>query len=100
MAALALLFGGDKESNRDDAIHDDPPCAFLGPMLSRIAVPTSTITGILGYAQVSALVTSEELENKKAFPLFAKTRPSIAHHGLPFVEYVYQQLNVKHLCVV
>jgi len=62
------------------------PCAFIGSFSSGISVPTSVVTGVLGYPQISYTSTSSELDNRGSHPLFGRTVPSDMANAVPVVQ--------------
>eukprot|EP00980_Cylindrotheca_fusiformis_P023026 scaffold10066_cov100-Cylindrotheca_fusiformis.AAC.3 len=79
---------------------DRLPCAFIGTLASKMAVPTSIVTGLFGYPQVSASSTSADLDDKSQHPLFGRTIPSDADYAVPFILYLRHNLQVTKLAVV
>lgn len=76
------------------------PCAFIGAGRSSVSIPTSIVTGVLGYPQVSATATSADLDDASQYPLFGRTVPSDAGTTIPIVIYIRKVLNVRHLAVI
>lgn len=76
------------------------PCAFLGARWSSVSIPSSTVTGLKGYPQISPISTSGTLDDKGQFPLFGRTIPSDAGTAVPAILYLRYQLGVKHLAIV
>eukprot|EP00980_Cylindrotheca_fusiformis_P023028 scaffold10066_cov100-Cylindrotheca_fusiformis.AAC.5 len=79
---------------------DRLPCAFVGTLISKVAVPTSIVTGLFGYPQVSATATSADLDDRSQHPLFGRTMPNDADNAVPFILYLRDALNVTKLAVV
>eukprot|EP00980_Cylindrotheca_fusiformis_P023352 scaffold10399_cov113-Cylindrotheca_fusiformis.AAC.12 len=79
---------------------DRLPCAFIGTLASKMAVPTSIVTGLFGYPQVSATATSADLDDKSQHPLFGRTIPNDGHSAVPFILYLRDNLQVTKLAVV
>jgi hypothetical protein len=77
-----------------------PPCAFVGDSRSADSIPTSIITGLRGYPQISPGSTSVLLNNKAQFPLFARTIPSDDSTAVSLVLYFRDVLKIQHLGVV
>eukprot|EP00980_Cylindrotheca_fusiformis_P008653 scaffold1844_cov124-Cylindrotheca_fusiformis.AAC.2 len=76
------------------------PCAFLGAASSMVSVPTSIVTGLFGYPQVSAMSTSADLDDKSQHQLFGRTIPNDADNAVPFILYLRDVLHVTKLAVV
>ena len=76
------------------------PCAFVGAYRSAISQPTSILTGLRQYVQVSSSSTSEALDDNEQYPLFARTVPSDYGTALLIIRYYRDILNVSHLAVV
>eukprot|EP00560_Eucampia_antarctica_P008064 CAMPEP_0197825890 /NCGR_PEP_ID=MMETSP1437-20131217/2928_1 /TAXON_ID=49252 ORGANISM="Eucampia antarctica, Strain CCMP1452" /NCGR_SAMPLE_ID=MMETSP1437 /ASSEMBLY_ACC=CAM_ASM_001096 /LENGTH=529 /DNA_ID=CAMNT_0043426103 /DNA_START=64 /DNA_END=1650 /DNA_ORIENTATION=+ len=75
------------------------PCAFIGAYRSAVSIPTSILTGILGYPQISAQSTSPNLNDKEQHKLFGRTIPSDDGTAVPVVEY-FSKINIKHLGIL
>ena len=75
------------------------PCAFLGAMRSAVSIPTSIITGLRGYPQLSAFSTSADLDNKQQHPLFGRTIPSDSALAVPIVLHL-KSIGVRYLGLV
>jgi Receptor family ligand binding region len=82
------------------SLSEQNPCAFIGAYRSAVSIPTSIVTGLLGYPQISAASTSAELDDKSLFPLFGRTLPSDAGNSVPIVKFMHDILNINHLAVV
>jgi hypothetical protein len=76
------------------------PCAFIGAYESAISIPTSILTGLQGFLQVSGVATSEALDDKTQYPLFARTIPTDAGIAFPIISYLRNVLHVTHLAVI
>jgi 7 transmembrane sweet-taste receptor of 3 GCPR/Receptor family ligand binding region len=76
------------------------PGAFLGNGWSSISIPTSIVTGLHGFVQVSSGSTSADLDDKDLFPLFARTVPSDHGTAIPIIRYFWDVLNVRYLVVI
>ena len=86
---------------RREPTGDQPlPCAFIGASTSTRSIPTSTVTGVLGYPQVSHSATSSRLDDKQQFPLFGRSIPSDAGNAVPLIIYFYEVLQARHLAVI
>jgi len=86
---------------RRDPVGTKPlPCAFIGAVYSSSSIPTSTVTGVLGYPQVSHSATSSRLDDKQQFPLFGRTVPSDSGNAVPLIIYFYEVLQARHLAVI
>ena len=76
------------------------PTAFLGARWSSVSIPTSTVSGLKGYPQLSPISTSAKLDDKSLFPLFGRPIPSDAATSVPAIKYLRYELGVKHLAIV
>jgi len=76
------------------------PCAFVGAYRSAISQPTSILTGLRQYVQVSSSSTSETLDDNEQHPLFARTVPSDYGTALLIIRYYRDVLRVNHLAIV
>eukprot|EP00980_Cylindrotheca_fusiformis_P028589 scaffold22613_cov126-Cylindrotheca_fusiformis.AAC.9 len=85
---------------RDAGAADRMPCAFVGTLASKMTVPTSIVTGLFGYPQVSATATSADLDDKSLHPLFGRTTPNDADNAVPFILYLRDVLAATKLAVV
>jgi hypothetical protein len=52
------------------------PCAIIGADWSSISMPTSVISGLRGFPQISMASTSSELDDKSQYKLFGRTIPN------------------------
>ena len=75
------------------------PCAFVGAYRSSMSIPTSLITGIRRIPQVG-ISTSHELDDKSAYPFFARTTASDYKNSLPILEFFRQRWGVQKLAVL
>lgn len=75
------------------------PCAFIGAFMSTVSIPTSILTGVEGYPQISALSTSPDLDDKSRFPLFGRVVPTAENYGKPLLDFLYNQWGIEHLGV-
>mmetsp|Transcript_20453 Transcript_20453/g.38776 ORF Transcript_20453/g.38776 Transcript_20453/m.38776 type:complete len:1185 (-) Transcript_20453:69-3623(-) len=87
-------------ARRDPTGPEPLPCAFIGAVYSSSSIPTSTVTGVLGYPQVSHSATSSRLDDKQQFPLFGRSIPSDAGNAVPLIIYFYEVLQARHLAVI
>eukprot|EP00980_Cylindrotheca_fusiformis_P007596 scaffold1582_cov93-Cylindrotheca_fusiformis.AAC.5 len=79
---------------------DRLPCAFVGTLASITAVPTSIVTGLFGYPQISATATSTDLDDRSQHRLFGRTSPNDADNAVPFILYLRDDLHVTKLAVI
>ena len=86
--------------NADEEKSSLLPSAFIGAARSAVSIPTSIITGLRGFPQISPISTSTQLDDKLQFPLFGRTIPSDAGTAIPAILYLRYKLNVKHLAVL
>ena len=77
-----------------------PPCAIIGSASSTRSIPTATVSGVLGYPQISPYSTSAALDDKVIFPLFGRSVPSDVGNAIPLIIYFDQVLKAKHLAVI
>ena len=89
-----------EQTNREPGTPERIPCAFLGASRSAVSIPTSIVTGLLGYPQVSASSTSADLDDVSQYPLFARTVPSDRGNAVPIIMYLRNVLEIKNLAVV
>ncbi len=73
------------------------PCAFIGATRSAVSIPTSIITGLRGYPQISPISTSTQLEETTQFQLFGRTIPSDAGTAVPAILYLRHELGVNNM---
>jgi hypothetical protein len=76
------------------------PCALLGAARSAVSIPSSMISSLKGYPQISPISTSSSLDDARKFPLFGRTIPSDAGTAIPAILYLRYELGVKHLAVM
>lgn len=76
------------------------PCAVIGSFRSSESIPTSIVSGLRNYPQISGGSTSTDLDDKSVFPKFARTIPS--EHGTTeaAIVYIRYQLGLKHMAVI
>ena len=87
-------------TSRDPGSPERLPGAFIGAVRSAVSMPTSLVTGLLGYPQISAKSTSADLDDSSQFPLFARTIPSDHGSAVPIIIYLSKILKIKHLSVI
>ncbi|CAJ1951408.1 unnamed protein product [Cylindrotheca closterium] len=85
---------------RNEGSPEPKPCAFVGAYSSSNSQPTSIVTSLFGYPQVSGSSTSQELDNVGQHSLFARTIPSDADNAVPMLKYFHDVLNVKRFAIV
>mmetsp|Transcript_45961 Transcript_45961/g.111330 ORF Transcript_45961/g.111330 Transcript_45961/m.111330 type:complete len:1269 (+) Transcript_45961:97-3903(+) len=85
---------------RDEGSPEPRPCAFLGAYTSSNSQPTSIVTSLFGYPQVSGSSTSQELDDIDQHSLFARTVPSDADNAVPMLKYFEDVLHVKRFAVI
>ena len=61
------------------------PCAIIGADGSSISMPTSVISGLRGFPQISMASTSSELDDKSQYKLFGRTIPNDDGTSVPLV---------------
>lgn len=76
------------------------PCAFVGADTSAISRPTSIVTSLFGYPQMSGASTSEELDDVEQHPLFGRTIPSDADNAIPMIKYLRLVVGIRRLAVI
>jgi hypothetical protein len=89
-----------QQTNREPGASERIPCAFIGAYGSRVSIPMSIVTGLLGYPQVSGASTSAALDDVSQYPLFARTIPSDAGNAIPLIIFMRNVLDITHLAVV
>jgi hypothetical protein len=85
---------------REAGASDRLPCAFLGAYGSAQSIPTSIVTGLFGYPQVSGASTSSDLDETGQHGLFARTIPSDSDNSIPIIIYLREVLQVTRLAVI
>lgn len=75
------------------------PCAILGASFSSISMPTSTISGLRGFPQVSPTSTSPTLDDKSQFKLFGRTVPNDDGTSIPLLSQLLSW-NVDYVAVL
>eukprot|EP00980_Cylindrotheca_fusiformis_P017256 scaffold5338_cov112-Cylindrotheca_fusiformis.AAC.3 len=86
--------------SRDARAAERLPSAFVGTGFSETSVPTSIVTGLFGYPQVSGSAGSTDLDDRSLHQLFGRTMPSEADSVVPIVIYLRDVLHVMKLVVV
>jgi len=76
------------------------PCGFFGAERSAVSMPTSIITGLRGYPQLSGISTSSDLNDAQQYPLFGRTIPSDDLTAIPLIRHLHEDLGVNHLAVL
>jgi len=76
------------------------PCAITGALRSAVSIPSSLITGLRGYPQVSGVSTSASLDDKNLYPLFGRTVPSDAGTAVAAVLYMRNVLGIRYIAMV
>lgn len=89
-----------EQVSREPTGPERKPCAFLGAYGSAISIPSSIVTGVFDYPQISGASTSAELDDSSQYPLFGRTIPSDQGNAIPFVRYMREVLDIQHLAVV
>jgi Receptor family ligand binding region/7 transmembrane sweet-taste receptor of 3 GCPR len=77
-----------------------PPCAFLGASQSAVSGPTSIITGLNDFVQLSGESTSSDLDDRNQYPRFARTVPSDAGTAEALIQFLHEELKLEHLAVI
>ncbi|KAL3944155.1 MAG: hypothetical protein SGBAC_001764 [Bacillariaceae sp.] len=98
-SAVALEHVVD-QIGRDEGSPEPQPCAFIGAHSSSNSQPTSIVTSLFGYPQVSGSSTSQQLDDVDQHGLFARTVPSDADNAVPMLRYFKEILNVNRFAVV
>jgi len=75
------------------------PCGILGAAYSSISVPTSIISGLRGFPQISPISTSSALDDKSQYKLFGRTVPNDDGTAIPLLAKL-QEWNVNYLAVL
>lgn len=76
------------------------PCAIVGPTRSAVSGPTSIVSGLRNYPQISGASTSADLDDKELYPKFARTIPSDDGTAEAIVVYLRHQLGLQRLAVI
>ena len=79
---------------------EDPlPFALLGAARSAVSQTVAILSGSYELPQISATSTSISLDNKEAYPYFARTIPSNAGDAKALILY-FESLKVTHFAVI
>ena len=62
-----------------------PPCVILGAARSAVTMPTSIISGLRGFPQMSPISTSPALDDKSQYKYFARTIPNDDGTSVPLI---------------
>lgn len=84
----------------DRKLPEREPCAIIGAVRSAVSIPTSLITGLRGYPQVSGMSTSATLDDKTLYPLFGRTVPSDVGTATAAVLYIRYVLGIRFIAMV
>ena len=95
VAVENLLKVFDREQGKDII-----PCAFIGTASSSVTLPTSILSGIKNYPQLTPLATSTKLDDKSQYKLLGRVIPSDEGTATTAILYYVNRLNVHHLAVV
>jgi hypothetical protein len=76
------------------------PCAIIGSFRSAESIPTSIVSGLRHYPQISGGSTSTDLDDKTVFSKFARTIPSDDGTTRAAIVYIRYQLGLKHMAVI
>mmetsp|Transcript_57053 Transcript_57053/g.139012 ORF Transcript_57053/g.139012 Transcript_57053/m.139012 type:complete len:959 (-) Transcript_57053:110-2986(-) len=76
------------------------PSAFLGSFRSAVSVPTSLVSGLRGYPQLSGASTSVQLDDKTTYPKFARTIPADDGVTEAIILYLRDTLQLNHVAVL
>lgn len=95
VAVENLLKVLDREQGKDIL-----PCAFVGTASSSVTLPTSILSGIKNYPQLTPLATSTQLDDKSQYKLLGRLIPSDEGTAMTAILYYVNRLNVRHLAVV
>lgn len=89
-----------QHGTRQPGTTDRLPCAFIGAYSSSNSIPSSMASGVLGYPQVSGSSSSAQLDDTTQYKLFGRTMPSDQGNTVPFVMFIRNVLNIKHLAIM
>lgn len=87
-------------TDRNADLGERLPCAILGAARSAVSIPTSIISGLREYPQISPISTSSALDDSAQYPLFGRTIPSDDGTAVPLILYLHNVLDVHHLAVL
>ena len=76
------------------------PSAFLGAFRSAVSVPTSLVSGLRGYPQISGASTSVQLNDKTTHPKFARTIPADDGVTEGIILYLRDALSLNYVAVL
>lgn len=77
-----------------------PPSGLFGAWRSSVSIPLAILGGAYSVPQVSPLSTSTELDDTVAYPYFSRLIPSDAGTAQAVVDYLMNDLGVRHLGVL
>ncbi|KAK1740311.1 GABA-B receptor-like protein [Skeletonema marinoi] len=80
--AQAIANGGPAD---DANVLLRPPCVILGAARSAVTMPTSLISGLRGFPQISPISTSPALDDKSQYRYFARTIPNDDGTSVPLI---------------
>eukprot|EP00986_Skeletonema_menzelii_P011228 scaffold5693_cov141-Skeletonema_menzelii.AAC.35 len=78
-----FVSGGADDGNNDMLLR--PPCVILGAARSAVTMPTSIISGLRGFPQISPISTSPALDDKSQYKYFARTIPNDDGTSVPLI---------------
>ena len=84
----------------DRKLPEREPCAIIGAVRSAVSIPTSLISGLRGYPQISGMSTSATLDDKNLYPLFSRTVPSDVGTATAAVLYMRNVLGIRNIAMV
>ena len=98
-AIIDLTDPDNASADADASSRKRLPCAIIGALRSAVSVPTSMVSGLRGYPQISLGSTSVELDNKAQYPLFGRMLPSDRGVALSYV-LLLRDLGVRYVAVL